>query len=99
MKLKATPAKKFIPFTARFHLHPHVRARLAEQGAAILETPGGQRWRFKTDAPDIAIQPSIYWGGPEPRDTLQIVLSGEADPLGHGLSPPNRLRWALAKAG
>jgi uncharacterized heparinase superfamily protein len=84
---------------ARFHLHPNVRARLAEQGTAILETPGGQRWRFKTDAPEIAINPSIYWGGPEPRDTLQIVLSGEADPMGHGLSPPNRVRWALARMG
>jgi uncharacterized heparinase superfamily protein len=99
MKLKSTPSKKFIPFAARFHLHPSVRARLAEQGTAILETPGGQRWRFKTDAPEVAIDPSIYWGGPEPRDTLQIVLTGEADPMGHGLSPPNRVRWALARMG
>jgi len=25
-------------------------------------------------------------------------LSGGADPLGHGLAPPNRIRWALARA-
>lgn len=97
MKLKQTPAKKFIPFVARFHLHPNVRTRLAEQGTALLETPGGQRWRLKTDAPEISIEPSIYWGGQNPRDTHQIVLSGNADPMGHGLSPPNRLRWALAR--
>lgn len=97
MKLKTAPPKKPIPFVARFHLHPNVRARMVEQQAAQLETPGGQRWRFKTDAPGFSIEPSIYWGGPAPRETLQIVLSGEADPMGHGLGPPNRVRWALAK--
>lgn len=97
MKLKATPAKKPIPFVARFHLHPNVRTRLAEHQVALLETPGGQRWRLRTDAPEIAIEPSIYWGGREPRESMQIVLSGEADPMGHGLSPPNRIRWALTR--
>ncbi len=99
MKLKSTPAKRPIPFVARFHLHPNVRARLADHQAALLETPGGQRWRLKTDAPDIAIEPSIYWGGPNVRESLQIVLSGQADPMGHGLAPPNRLRWALTRVG
>ncbi|MEZ5995756.1 MAG: heparinase II/III family protein [Hyphomonadaceae bacterium] len=98
MKLKAQPAKKPIPFVARFHLHPSVRTRLAEQGVALLETPGGQRWRLRTDAPAIAIEPSIYWGGPAPRESFQITLSGEADPMGHGLAPPNRIRWALTRA-
>jgi uncharacterized heparinase superfamily protein len=66
---------------------------------ALLETPGGQKWRLRTDAPQIAIEPSIYWGGKTvPREALQIVLSGEADPMGHGLAPPNRIRWALTRA-
>lgn len=99
MKLKTAPPKGTIPFVARFHLHPDVRARFSEHRVALLETPGGQRWRLKTDAPEIAIEPSIYWGGPEPRESLQIVLSGEADPMGHGLAPPNRVRWALARMG
>ena len=98
MKLKATPAKRPIPYIARFHLHPDVRARLVEHRIALLETPGGQRWRLRTDAPEIAIELSTYWGGPAPREALQIVLSGEADPMGHGLAPPNRIRWALARA-
>lgn len=98
MKLKTAPPKAPIPYTARFHLHPAVRARIIDQQMALLETPGGQRWRLRTDAPDIAIDPSIYWGGPAPRESLQIVLSGEADPMGHGLSPPNRIRWALTRA-
>jgi hypothetical protein len=33
-----------------------------------------------------------------PAESLQIVLSGEADPMGHGLAPPNRIRWALTRA-
>jgi uncharacterized heparinase superfamily protein len=97
-RLKTTPSKKPIPFVARFHLHPDVRARLLEKQMALLETRNGQRWRLRTDAPDMALAPSIYWGGHAPRETLQIVLSGEADPMGHGLAPPNRVRWALTRA-
>ncbi len=99
LKLKSPMPKRPIRFVARFHLHPNVRARLAEQHMALLETPGGQRWRLKTDAPEIALEASIYWGGRMPRETLQIVLSGQADPMGHGLAPPNRIRWALARVG
>jgi uncharacterized heparinase superfamily protein len=98
MKLKTPAPKQPIPYTARFHLHPAVRARLVERHTALLETPGGQRWRLRTDAPEIAIDPSIYWGGANPAESLQIVLSGEADPMGHGLAPPNRIRWALTRA-
>jgi uncharacterized heparinase superfamily protein len=97
-KLKSPTPKKNIPYVARYHLHPSVRARLVEHQMALLETPGGQRWRLRTDAPEIVIAPSIYWGGPAPRESLQIVLVGEADPMGHGLAPPNRIRWALARA-
>ena len=98
MRLKSPNLKNPIPFMARFHLHPSVRARLIEHQMALLETPGGQRWRLRTDAPEVTIVPSIYWGGAAPRESLHITLSGEADPMGHGLSPPNRIRWALARA-
>jgi uncharacterized heparinase superfamily protein len=98
MRHRGATSKKPIPFVARFHLHPSVRARMVEHQVALLETPGGQRWRLRTDAPDITIAPSIYWGGPAPRESLQIVLAGEADPMGHGLAPPNRIRWALTRA-
>jgi uncharacterized heparinase superfamily protein len=98
MRLKSPMPKQPIPFVTRFHLHPQVRARLVDHHVALLETPNGQRWRLRTDAPRIAIEPSIYWGGRSVRDSHQIVLSGEADPMGHGLAPPNRIRWALARA-
>ena len=95
---KGPTPKQDVPYVARFHLHPDVRARLIEHQMALLETPGGQRWRLRTDAPAITIEPSIYWGGPAPREGLQIVLSGAADPMGHGLAPPNRVRWALSRS-
>ncbi len=97
MRHKGPAPKANIPYVARFHLHPNVRARIVDHQTAMLETPGGQRWRLLTDAPELAIDPSIYWGGASPRETLQIVLSGAADPMGHGLAPPNRIRWALAR--
>ncbi|MCL4713265.1 MAG: heparinase II/III family protein [Hyphomonadaceae bacterium] len=97
-KHKGPTPKGEIPYMIRFHLHPSVRAQLIEHQMALLETPGGQAWRLRTDAPLINIEPSTYWGGHFPRDTCQITLSGGADPLGHGLAPPNRIRWALARS-
>ena len=98
-KHKAAPARQPIPFVSRFHLHPSVRVKLVEHQMALLETPGGQKWRLRTDATEIVIEPSIYWGGRTvPQETRQIVLAGAADPTGNGLAPPNRMRWALARA-
>jgi len=98
MRLKSPNSRTPIPFVARFHLHPEVRARLTEPHMALLETRGGQRWRLRTDAPALDLAASIYWGGQNPQETVQLVLSGEADPMGHGLGPPNRIRWALSRA-
>jgi len=99
VKMKGPAQKKPIPFVARFHLHPSVQASFIEHQMVLLQTPNGQRWRLRTDAPKVEIVPSIYWGGHVvPQDTSQIVISGAADPQGHGLSPPNRVRWALARA-
>ncbi|MGE3930458.1 MAG: heparinase II/III family protein [Hyphomonadaceae bacterium] len=98
VKQKGPAPKKPIPFCARFHLYPNVRARMIEHQVAVLETPGGQRWRLRTDAGEMTIAPSIYWGGRVvPQESHQVVLSGAADPMGHGLGPPNRIRWALAR--
>jgi uncharacterized heparinase superfamily protein len=98
IKLKSPNPKHPIPFVARFHLHPAVRVRLIEKQMALLETPRGQRWRLRTDAPKVGLAPSIYWGGTDQVETTQIVLEGEADPMGHGLGPPNRIRWAMSRA-
>lgn len=99
LKHKGQTPKGEIPYMIRFHLHPNVRVQLVEHQMVQLETQGGQVWRLRTDAPLINIEESTYWGGHFPRDTHQITLSGGADPLGHGLAPPNRIRWALARIG
>lgn len=99
LKLRTPASKTPIPFAARFHLHPSVRAEEAAHQMISLTTPSGVRWRLRTDAPNVSLQPSAYWGGRGgPQDSLQIVLNGAADPLGHGLGPPNRIRWALARS-
>ena len=98
MKIKSPNPKEPIPFVARFHLHPSVRTRLLDPRTALLETPGGERWRLRTDASDIQVAPSVYWGGQSSEETQQLVLHGKADPMGHGLGPPNRIRWALTRA-
>jgi hypothetical protein len=54
---------------------------------------------MRTDAPQIQLAPSAYWGARiAPQDAKQIVLGGAADPGGHGLAPPNRVRWAFARS-
>ena len=66
---------------------------------ALLETPGGQRWRLRTDAPSIAIETSIYWGGAHrAAKRTRSCSPAKPIPMGHGLAPPNRIRWALARA-
>ena len=98
-KAKSPPQKGLIPYVARFHLYPGVRAKLIEHQMALIETPSGQRWRLRTDAKEILFEDSIYWGGRAvPQETQQIVLAGAADPMGAGLGPPNRMRWALARS-
>ena len=97
-KLKTPAPKQPIPFAARFHLHPSARAEMIEHQMVALETPSGVRWRLRTDAPSVTLAQSAYWGGRGgTQETLQIVLHGAADPQGHGLGPPNRIRWALAR--
>jgi uncharacterized heparinase superfamily protein len=98
-RLRAPLARDQIPFQIRFHLHPSVRAEMIEHQMIALETPSGARWRMRTDAPQIQLAPSAYWGARiAPQDAKQIVLGGAADPGGHGLAPPNRVRWAFARS-
>ena len=65
-------------FAIRFHLHPSVRAEIAENGRTILlELPDGERWEFETDAPSVEIEESILFSGSRgSRAADQIVLHG-----------------------
>jgi uncharacterized heparinase superfamily protein len=81
------------PFTVRFHLHPNVSASLQQDGEAVLlrlPTAGG--WRLRADGARISLEESVYLGGPEPRRTEQVVLTGHTDGVQH-------VKWAITKVG
>ncbi len=64
-------------YALRFHLHPSVRAELAQQGYAVrLALPDGQDWLFRASGLPITMEESIFLGGREgPRNTDQIVVT------------------------
>lgn len=88
-------------FAIRFHLHPDVRASLSRDSmSALLVTPSGDGWRFRTDGGPVRLEKSVYLaGGAPPRRSTQLVISGEAEPFGGGERPPNRVRWAFQRLG
>lgn len=87
-----------VDFTIRFHIHPAVKVEAAAYRMIDLVCPSGARWRFRTDAPEHAVEESVYLGGAvKPQRTSQIVLHGSADPSGSGDEPPNRIRWAFTR--
>jgi len=78
-------------FTVRFHLHPDVRANLAQGGdSALLRLAKGGGWRLRAAGAWISLEPSVYLGRKdEIRRSQQIVLSGRTGPDGA------RVKWAL----
>ena len=81
------------PFTLRFHLHPTVTASLQQDGEAVLlRLPSGGGWRLKAEGARMALEESIYLGGPEPRRSEQVVLTGPMD-------GPQQVKWAITKVG
>jgi uncharacterized heparinase superfamily protein len=82
------------PYTVRFHLHPTVNASLQQDGEGVLlrlpATGGG--WRLRAEGAKITLEESVYLGGPEPRRTEQVVLSGFADGA-------QQVKWAITKVG
>ncbi len=79
------------PFALRFHLHPDVDANLQQDGESVLlRLPSGTGWRLRADHAQLALEESIYLGGPEPRRAEQIVLTIGAD-------GPQHVKWAISK--
>ncbi len=80
------------PFTIRFHLHPSVSASMVQDGeGALLRLPSGG-WRLRAESAKISLEESIYLGGPEPRRSEQVVLTGTQD-------GPQHVKWAITKLG
>jgi len=84
------PDKRFI---VRFHLHPSVKATLAQSGQAVLmRLPSGRGWRLRASGAGIGLAESIYLGEDgRQRRTEQIVLVGQVPVEGIGI------KWALTR--
>jgi uncharacterized heparinase superfamily protein len=81
------------PFTLRFHLHPDVTASLQQDHEAVLlRLKSGAGWRLRADGATLSLDESVYLGGPEPRRTEQVVLTGFPD-------GPQQVKWAISKVG
>ena len=81
------------PFTVRFHLHPDVDASVQQDGdAVLLRLPTGSGWRLRADGARLTLEESIYLGGPQPRRTEQVVLTGYQDGA-------QQVKWAITKVG
>ncbi len=84
------PDRRFI---VRFHLHPTVKATLAQSGqAAMMRLPSGRGWRLRASGAGIGLAESIYLGEDgRQRRTEQIVLVGQVPMEGANV------KWALTR--
>ena len=84
------PDRRFI---VRFHLHPSVKATLAQSGQAVLmRLPSGRGWRLRASGAGIGLAESIYLGEEgRQRRTEQIVLVGQVPIEG------STVKWALTR--
>lgn len=80
-------------FIVRFHLHPAVKATLAQSGQAVLmRLPSGRGWRLRATGAGIGLAESIYLGEEgRVRRTEQIVLVGQVPIEGC------TVKWALTR--
>lgn len=77
-----------IPFAVRFHLHPGVQVSPTADGAgALLRTPSGAAWQFRANGAALGIEESVWIDGRGiPRETQQLVLTGESPAGGTSIS-------------
>lgn len=83
------------PWAVRFHLEPGVQASLArDRRSILLRGHSGRGWWFRTDGPDVAIEPSVHVEEGLTRRSLQVVVRGSAR-----TDAETRIRWKLSPAG
>lgn len=84
-----------VPFAIRFHLGPLVEATLTADGqGALLRVEGGPLWQFRCKGASLAVDDSLWVDGQaRPRQTQQLVVTGEAPAGGASVS------WLLKRAG
>ena len=78
-------------FRIRFHLHPEVQVSLArDQRSVLLKGPSERGWWLRNDAPEVTLEPSVWFEHGLPRRTTQVVLHARAAGVEGG-----RVRWKL----
>lgn len=83
------------PYAVRFHLEPGVQGSLArDRRSILLRGHSGRAWWFRTDGPDVAIEPSVHIDDGLTRRSLQIVVRGSAR-----TDAETKIRWKLSPAG
>lgn len=83
------------PYAVRFHLEPGVQASLArDRRSILLRGHSGRGWWFRTDGPDVAIEPSVHVEEGLTHRSLQVVVRGSAR-----TDAETRIRWKLSPAG
>lgn len=83
------------PYAVRFHLQPGATASMArDRRSVIIRGETGRGWFFRSDAADVAIEPSACFENGLTRRTVQIVLRGSAR-----TDAESRIRWKLEPAG
>ena len=83
------------PYAVRFQLEPGVQASLArDRRSILLRGHSGRGWWFRTDGPDVAIEPAVHIDDGLTRRSLQIVVRGSAR-----TDSETRIRWKLSPAG
>ncbi|MHA1600629.1 MAG: heparinase II/III domain-containing protein, partial [Alphaproteobacteria bacterium] len=80
-------------FAVRFHLHPDVKASVAQGGdSALLRLEKNGAWELCATGAHVSLEPSVYLGRKgEVRRSQQIVLTGHA---GHDGA---NVKWALRR--
>ena len=83
------------PYAVRFHLEPGAQASLArDRRSILLRGHSGRGWWFRTDGPDVAIEPSVHVEDGLTRRSLQVVVRGSAR-----TAAETKIRWKLSPAG
>ena len=83
--------RRYIPFAVHFQLAPEVKASLAQDGKTVLlRGPAKALW-LRTDAAQVAIEPSRHAEGGEAKRSSQLVLRGQVRHDKGG-----RVRWKLS---
>ncbi len=90
----ASGPRRYLPFAARFHLHPDARASIARDGKSVLiRGPSNIGWWLRNDAVDVEIAASAHFDHGLARKAGQIVLKSQVRPeIGA------KIRWKLTRA-